>query len=158
MSDQRAYYNNEELKFQAVKEDEIITLSYSGLEYKFKILNLKDYSIVQNLETGEQHYISGREEGLNFNGQFIDLVKRKSRSLSDDDHGNNLLTPMPGKIIKVYVQKGDSVANGDKLYVMEAMKMEHSIVSSQDGVITEVLFKEGDQVEANIEVVKIGDA
>lgn len=158
MSDQRAYYNSDELKFKAVKEDEIITLSYSGLEYKFKILNLKDYSIVQNLETGEQHYISSRDEGINLNGQFVDLVKRKSRSLSEDSHANNLLTPMPGKIIKVYVKKGDTVSNGDKLYVMEAMKMEHSIVSSQDGIISDVLFKEGDQVEANIEVVKIGDA
>ena len=57
-----------------------------------------------------------------------------------------LNTPMPGKLIRMDVAVGDTVAKGQVLALMEAMKMEHSIASPRDGVVSEVFYAVGDQV------------
>ena len=57
-----------------------------------------------------------------------------------------LTAPMPGKIIAVHVTAGSQVAKGAALLVMEAMKMEHTIVAPSDGTIDAVLYGAGEQV------------
>jgi 3-methylcrotonyl-CoA carboxylase alpha subunit len=58
----------------------------------------------------------------------------------------DLSAPMPGKIVAVLVQNGQIVSKGAPLVTMEAMKMEHTIVAVENGVVDEVLFNVGDQV------------
>ena len=55
---------------------------------------------------------------------------------------------MPGKVIELRVQLGDRVSEGDTVLVLEAMKMEHPMRSTQNGVVREIRVAEGDQVEA----------
>ena len=55
--------------------------------------------------------------------------------------------PMSGLVIDVKVKKGDNVNPGDKLLVLEAMKMENDIVSDINGTINEIHCKKGDNVE-----------
>jgi propionyl-CoA carboxylase alpha chain len=54
---------------------------------------------------------------------------------------------MPGKVIQLHVQVGQSVRAGETLLVLEAMKMEHPMRAPQDGVVVEVRVAAGDQVE-----------
>ena len=61
--------------------------------------------------------------------------------------GGRLTAPMPGKIVAILVKKGESVAKGASLLVMEAMKMEHTISAPGAGVIEELLYGVGDQVQ-----------
>ena len=58
-----------------------------------------------------------------------------------------LVAPMPGKVIDIKVKKGKKVKAGDTLVILEAMKMEHSIKASEDGVVSELLISINDQVE-----------
>jgi propionyl-CoA carboxylase alpha chain len=58
-----------------------------------------------------------------------------------------LVAPMPGKVIQLHVQVGQSVRAGETLLVLEAMKMEHPMRAPQDGVVVEVRVAAGDQVE-----------
>jgi 3-methylcrotonyl-CoA carboxylase alpha subunit len=74
------------------------------------------------------------------------------------DHGGSLTAPMPGKIIAISVKAGDTVKSGDTLLVMEAMKMEHTISSPQDGTVQEVFFAIGDQVADGAELIAIAQA
>ena len=60
--------------------------------------------------------------------------------------GGRLTAPMPGKIVAIHVNKGDTVEKGAALLVMEAMKMEHTIAAPSAGVIDAILFAVGDQV------------
>ncbi|PUA20644.1 hypothetical protein C7W93_01325 [Glaciimonas sp. PCH181] len=60
--------------------------------------------------------------------------------------GGRLTAPMPGKIVAIHVKKGEIVAKGAPLLVMEAMKMEHTISAPSADVIEELLFEVGDQV------------
>jgi 3-methylcrotonyl-CoA carboxylase alpha subunit len=67
----------------------------------------------------------------------------------------SILSPMPGKIIAVSVTQGASVAKGDKLVTLEAMKMEHSLVAPFDGTVTELNAEEGGQVSEGTMLVQI---
>eukprot|EP01112_Ceratiomyxa_fruticulosa_P022703 TRINITY_DN8405_c0_g1_i1.p1 TRINITY_DN8405_c0_g1~~TRINITY_DN8405_c0_g1_i1.p1 ORF type:complete len:702 (-),score=169.60 TRINITY_DN8405_c0_g1_i1:141-2246(-) len=64
----------------------------------------------------------------------------------DKGHGS-LLSPMPGKIIKVNVKKGDTVKKGQPLLIMEAMKMEHIIRSPTEGIVQSITYTVGEIVE-----------
>ncbi len=66
-----------------------------------------------------------------------------------------ILSPMPGKIIQVSVAAGDTVSKGDTLIVMEAMKMEHSLAAAADGVVADVFFETGDQVEEGVLLIRL---
>ena len=63
-----------------------------------------------------------------------------------DSADAGLAAPMPGKIIAVHVGAGDRVDKGAPLLVMEAMKMEHTIVAPADGTVEAVLYRAGEQV------------
>jgi len=62
------------------------------------------------------------------------------------DKQGGLTAPMPGKVVSIAVKVGDSVKAGQSLAVMEAMKMEHTIMAPQDGQVTEILYAPGDQI------------
>jgi 3-methylcrotonyl-CoA carboxylase alpha subunit len=61
--------------------------------------------------------------------------------------GGGLTAPMPGKIVAVHVAVGDTVARGAPLLVLEAMKMEHTIVAPCAGTVSELRFAVGEQVD-----------
>jgi acyl-CoA carboxylase subunit alpha len=59
----------------------------------------------------------------------------------------SLLAPMPGTVVRVAVQRGDAVQQGQPLLWLEAMKMEHAIAAPRDGVVTELPVYAGQQVD-----------
>lgn len=63
------------------------------------------------------------------------------------------LAPMPGRVVSVHVTVGQTVDEGDRLVVLEAMKMEHTLRAGRAGQVAEVLVAEGDQVEAGAPLV-----
>jgi 3-methylcrotonyl-CoA carboxylase alpha subunit len=68
----------------------------------------------------------------------------------DDSVNEGRLTAMmPGRVVKLLANEGDKVKKGQALIIMEAMKMEHTIVSPRDGVIERVAFKTGEMVPAD---------
>jgi len=67
----------------------------------------------------------------------------------------HLRAPMSGTIVAVMVKDGDRVARGASLIVLEAMKMEHTIVAPADGVVTAVRFRQGDRVQEGADLVEL---
>ena len=57
-----------------------------------------------------------------------------------------ILSPMPGRVIAVLVVAGQAVARGERLLVLEAMKMEQALIAPFDGVVAELKVVEGAQV------------
>ncbi|HQU67187.1 MAG TPA: acetyl/propionyl/methylcrotonyl-CoA carboxylase subunit alpha [Albidovulum sp.] len=73
-----------------------------------------------------------------------------------DATGSGLtLSPMPGLVKAVFVAAGQEVAAGDRLAVLEAMKMEHTLTAARDGKVAEVLVTAGTQVEAGAALVRL---
>ena len=62
---------------------------------------------------------------------------------------------MPGLVKAVFVAHGAEVQRGDRLALLEAMKMEHTLTAGRDGVVAEVLASEGLQVEAGAALIRL---
>jgi 3-methylcrotonyl-CoA carboxylase alpha subunit len=74
-------------------------------------------------------------------------INRLSLVAAQDAHaGGGLNAPMPGKVVSFDVKAGDKVTKGQRVAVMEAMKMEHAITAPADGVVSELLYAAGEQV------------
>jgi acetyl-CoA/propionyl-CoA carboxylase biotin carboxyl carrier protein len=65
---------------------------------------------------------------------------------------------MQGTVIKYAVDEGDTVASGDLVAVLEAMKMENNITAHRDGTVTKVGYAAGDVVESGAVLARIEDA
>ena len=81
-----------------------------------------------------------------------------AQSAAAEVETGKLTAPMPGKLIAVHASAGASVERGTPLLVMEAMKMEHTIVAPSNGVVSEVLYGVGDQVVEGAELVRFSPA
>ncbi|MCA0386936.1 MAG: biotin/lipoyl-binding protein [Bacteroidetes bacterium] len=66
-------------------------------------------------------------------------------------------SPLPGTILEVFVKVGDKVKMGDKLLILEAMKMENKIDADKPGTIKELVVKQGDTVMEGDLLLVIGD-
>ena len=69
--------------------------------------------------------------------------------------GNLIEAPMPGLVRAVLAIPGQAVKVGDRLAVLEAMKMEHVLTAARDGVVAELLVAEGAQVEAGAALIRL---
>jgi 3-methylcrotonyl-CoA carboxylase alpha subunit len=85
---------------------------------------------------------------------LVDPLRTIGEADQDEDR---LCAPMPGKIIAVHASQGDRVRRGQLLLVMEAMKMEHSILAPHDGVVEQLRYRVGDQVEEGAMLVSLHD-
>lgn len=70
--------------------------------------------------------------------------------------GQKVEAPMPGTILDIKVQAGQSVKKGDVLIILEAMKMENEIMAPCDGKVTGVNVRKGDSVETAALLCTIG--
>jgi 3-methylcrotonyl-CoA carboxylase alpha subunit len=71
------------------------------------------------------------------------------------DAVDDIKATLPGKIALVNFEAGSSVVKGEVVVVLEAMKMEHSLIATRDGTIGEVLVREGRQVRAGDVLVRL---
>jgi 3-methylcrotonyl-CoA carboxylase alpha subunit len=71
--------------------------------------------------------------------------------------GGLVKAPMPGKVLSLNVAEGDTVSKGQKLLVLEAMKMEHALAAPRDGVIASVSIAAGDQVGEGDALITLAD-
>ncbi|NNK77446.1 MAG: 3-methylcrotonyl-CoA carboxylase, partial [Litoreibacter sp.] len=85
----------------------------------------------------------------------FELIDPLARGGSEGVSQDATLAPMPGLVKAVFVAPGDTVASGDRLAVLEAMKMEHTLRAGRDGVIGAVLVSPGAQVAAGDRIVEL---
>ncbi|MEZ5621080.1 MAG: acetyl/propionyl/methylcrotonyl-CoA carboxylase subunit alpha [Burkholderiaceae bacterium] len=89
------------------------------------------------------------------------VVTEVDRLAHAGDHageGGKLTAPMPGKLLQLMVGVGDKVAKGQPLAVMEAMKMEHTLLAPRDGEVGELLYRVGDQIAEGTELLRLSAA
>ena len=70
--------------------------------------------------------------------------------------GTTIKSPRPGIIISIDVKEGQAVKRGQKLAVIEAMKMENDILAEADGTVTAIHARKGDSVLEGADIVTIG--
>ena len=113
-----------------------------------KTLIISFVSVSEPNESGE------RLVSFELNGQprNVTIVDRSiggsgpTREQADPSNSKHIGSSMPGMVVKVHVEVGDKVSKGQKLLVLEAMKMETTIYAESDGTIERLLVKQGIQV------------
>ena len=97
------------------------------------------------------------ENGFNLftpNGVFHCAKTQPDLGLDQDqDSSGNFTAPMNGTVVTLLVDIGATVAKGETLLVMEAMKMEHSIVAPSDGKVSEFFYQPGELVDGGAELL-----
>lgn len=148
--------NDELIDIDVIEQNpRFVLFNLDGTEYAVNLSNTDDYKM--NLAYNNKNVtVVGVDTHFVVDGvEFAIEAPRRSRSKGKSaDHGQ-MTSPMPGKILKIFVKDGQEVEPGTPILVMEAMKMEHTIKASKKGVVEKVLFKEGDQVQGGVELVKL---
>ncbi|HVA56181.1 MAG TPA: acetyl-CoA carboxylase biotin carboxylase subunit [Gammaproteobacteria bacterium] len=88
-----------------------------------------------------------------FNFWLMSPYAHKSGRVADE--ATHPLSPMPGRVVAVHVKAGDKVEPGQALLVLEGMKMEYTVKAIVSGSIENVLYKEGEMVDAEAPLVDI---
>ncbi|MGE3841967.1 MAG: pyruvate carboxylase [Vicinamibacterales bacterium] len=110
--------------------------------------------IIKYLTMSEPHADGSRNVFFELNGQPRDVTvvdrslepTEKHAVKADPDNASHVGASMPGMVVTVAVQSGDSVSKGQKLLTVEAMKMETTIAAERDGKVADVYVKAGSQV------------
>jgi propionyl-CoA carboxylase alpha chain len=80
-------------------------------------------------------------------GNKLLIIQPRFKSSYEKKQQGSLVSPMPGKVVELIVNKGDQVKAGDNLLSIEAMKMNHTIKANENGVIAELFVQKNDQVD-----------
>lgn len=152
------------------REGNILTLDVDGELYEVDIVKVRnqEFSIISKgrsfnievIESNEPKHYFVNTLYFKFDVEVIDNESRyrQSRMKSAPLSSNNIIrSPMPGKVVKVFVKPGDQVEAGQPLIVLSAMKMESEFKAGSRGIVREVPVKEGDTVENNQLLVIIDD-
>ena len=103
-----------------------------------------DYSYTASSRGG---WMISHEDGES----YVSETQRLSSSKEFRDH--QTCSPMPGKVIKIFVRVGEEVDEGTPLVAIEAMKMEHVLKSRQKSIVKELLCCEGDTVQGQVSLL-----
>ena len=143
-------------------------------EYKFKI-NGKDYAVTIGEASGRN--LTVNVNGANYEvelaeGDFsatpstpVEMTKGPATAAPSAaapaapkaaGAGKTIKSPLPGIIISIDVKEGQAVSRGQKVAVIEAMKMENDILAESDGTITAIHASKGDSVLEGADIVTIG--
>jgi 3-methylcrotonyl-CoA carboxylase alpha subunit len=88
-------------------------------------------------------------------GLTVTRIDPLDRAVAAGAGGNLIEAPMPGLVKLLVAEAGQKVSAGDRLAVLEAMKMEHALTAPRDGTVAEVFCAQGDQVEAGAPLIQL---
>lgn len=138
------------------QEDWLLKLNGESIEINAKKNNDNSFSIINenatylaySVET-ESHFF------VNIDGEIFtfDKINPEEKSYTSGSTASSdidvIKPPMPGSIVKILVANEQKVAEGDGLIIVEAMKMETTLYSSINGIVSEINVKPGEQVDSD---------
>jgi hypothetical protein len=137
----------------AYRFDRAGQLSYLAIDGGKLVVDARLIDSLQRIHVkveGDIAYVAG--------GLFALPVPPRFTMPDDAGRAGSTLAPMPGKVVQLLVAVGDTVAAGQALLTLEAMKMEHQVVSPTAGVVAEVFVQPGQQLDGGQPLVKVDPA
>lgn len=135
-------------------------------QYKIKI-DGKSYQVEVNSISGENASVT--VDGKAYEVSFENNADKKAvestapavaaaapAASASSGAGFEVKAPLPGVIVEISVKPGQSVRRGEKLAVLEAMKMENEIQAETDGTVSSIEVKVGDSVLEGVTIIKLG--
>ena len=131
--------------------DDAFVVTINGASVQIEILRRNGIDIrfiADGLQASAHHATSDGQLLLALGDETLavrDTTLETGRA-QDADGDARMLAPMNGRIVAVLAKAGDTVTKGQRIVVLEAMKMQHEIIASRAGLLEQVAVKEGDQV------------
>jgi len=136
--------NGKEIEWDAIKiTDGSFNIIKEHTSYNLEVLRAdhKEKSFIIR--------VNGTKYNLTLKDKFDELLKELGMDKAGGNKVNEVKAPMPGLVIGIRVEEGQSVKKGDALIVLEAMKMENILKSPSDGIVKKINVKKGNAVEKN---------
>lgn len=162
----KVFYKNES-SFELEKENDLLKIDGELFPADVQKVAENRYHIIKDHQSFNVEIIASDFKSKNFtikvNGNIYELKAKNQLDLLLEKLGmnngseqkvNEIKAPMPGLILEILVKPGNSVAKGDKILILEAMKMENMLKSPGDGVLKSIEVKVGENVEKNQVLVK----
>jgi len=134
--------DDEVYEIDALKVGEgIYSMIYQGKSYN-----------IEMIENGSPKHYTVNSFHNSYQVEVIDAQTRyrMNRSKGDSsDSGNTIVSPMPGKVVRIPVKVGESVEAGQTLIIVSAMKMESEFKAKSAGTVKSIHVAEGDTIDAN---------
>jgi biotin carboxyl carrier protein len=115
-----------------------LSILLNGQSFEVNVSSSPDGKL--KLQTGSREFIAEVIDARAWSGRRHGSVEAQGRQ--------QIVAPMPGKVVRLLVKEGDRVEAGQGLLVVEAMKMQNEIRSPKGGTVERVLAKEGQAVNA----------
>lgn len=152
------------------REGNILTIAVDDVEYEVDIVKVsnQEFSVlyegrsfnIEVIESKEPKHYNVNTLYSKFDVEVVDNESRYRQSRMQSKqilNDNTIRSPMPGKVVRVFVKPGDIVEAGQPLIVLSAMKMESEFKAGQRGIVKEVPVKEGETVDNDQLLVVIDD-
>lgn len=154
---------NKTVPIEILKRDQNhLEVIIDGRKYSLDIHQVEHdiYSIIYLGESYDLEVVSGDTprnitvcyECMNFDFEIIDPQSKyflSKSSAGGSDKSNTISSPMPGKVVKIAVSKGQEVKSGTTMIVISAMKMESEYKAPRDLIVKDIHVNEGDVIEGN---------
>lgn len=132
-----------------------------GHVYEVEILDIEDN--IAEIEVNGTHYkVEVHKELIKTKVPKLVRAKvpsptRKESKITKDigTKAYKVVAPLPGTILKMFVKEGDTVNVGDKLLIMEAMKMENDVLAEKSGTVKSIKVSQNDSVLQNDLLIEI---
>lgn len=121
-------------------EEGVYSIIHSGISYNVELIekgNSREYTVNTLYKSYDIEIIDAEAKYL------------KNRRQDMEDESRIISSPMPGKVVKILVEKGDQVKGGETVIIVSAMKMESEYKVQKDRTVKNILVKEGDTVNSN---------
>jgi len=99
--------------------------------------------------------INGRSHKVHVQNELDLSILKMGFKMSNDSVANDIIAPMPGLILDVLVEEGQTVEKGQALMVLEAMKMENVLKAEKVGVISKINVKKGTAVDKKAVLIEM---
>lgn len=133
------------------------TISVDSQHYTCEIVLLTDYKlhlmvngellkVIWSANSTDSYFIDVDGEAILVHPK---IDKRNNIALSSSSISKSVLSPLPGRVMRVYVSPGEAVTKGKTYMIIESMKIENRIVAQSDAVVKNVFVCEGQQLNSN---------
>jgi biotin carboxyl carrier protein len=155
----------EDKPFELIQENEQLNIEGHSVDYKIETLNEHQWLVFYGDKVTEVEVLEQKDKQLQLkvNQKIVNvsvkdemdqLLERLGMDASMTEVVNEVNAPMPGGILNIMVESGQTVSTGEPLVILEAMKMENIIKSPVDATIAQVMVKKGENVEKGQTLIK----
>jgi biotin carboxyl carrier protein len=99
--------------------------------------------------------VNGQSYTISIADQYDQLVERMGLSIASNQAADDVKAPMPGLVLDILVEAGQTIQKGDSLLILEAMKMENVLKATGDGTVKSVIVEKGNAVDKNQVLIEL---